>query len=1180
MKSLQNFLFELSELDVRLWVDGDRLRCNAPEAALTPAVCAELAERKAEILKFLNQANRAACSTLEPIQPVPRDGNIPLSFGQQGLWFLDQLERESIAYNQLFAIHLKGSLNVAVLEQALTEIIRRHEILRTSFNTSDGQPVQVIAPNLNFRLSVVDLLGLPEANQLAEFQQLAISELERPFHLAQLPLLRVTLLQLKEAEHVLLFTIHHIIADGWSGGIIIRELGALYKALLTGEPCPLPELSIQYADFAHWQQQWLREVAFAEQLTYWKQQLAGAPPVLQLPSDRPRPAIQTFRGATTTLKVEADVAQRLKQLSQQEGATLFMTLLASFQVLLYRYTNQDDICIGTTLANRRSRELELLIGFFVNTVVLRTNLSGNPSFQEVLGRVRRVALEAYKHGDFPFNLLVEQLQPERNLSNTPLFQVMFVLENAPTDTLELPGLTLSPLEIPIKTAKFDLTLSMRETEQGLFGTFEYNTDLFDADTITRMVGHFQTLLSAIVANPQQCLCELPLLTEVEQYQLLREWNDTQAEYPLDQCIHQLFEAQVEQTPDAVAVVFEDEQLTYRQLNQRVNQLAHYLRTLGVKPEVLVGICLERSLEMVVGLLGILKAGGAYVPLDPAYPQKRLAFMVSDAQVSVLLTNEKLVKKLPDLTANPNQSVVHLDTKADVINQQSNSNPVHEVTPDNLAYVLYTSGSTGTPKGVLGCHRGAVNRLNWNPYPFTQEDICCQKTSLNFVDSVWEIFAPLLHGRPTVIISDESLKDPHQLVQTLCTRQVTRIVLVPSLLRVLLDTFPDLQSRLPKLKYWVSSGEALSVELCDRFRERMSQSILINLYGSSEVAADVTWYDTTNRQFPQCVSIGRPISNMQVYVLDNYLQPVPIGVPGELYVSGEGLARGYLNRPELTAEKFIPNPFKIQNSKYPSGRTKPYKIKNSYSERLFKTGDLACYLPDGNIKFLGRIDHQVKIRGFRIELGEIEAVLSQYPEVQEAVVIVREDRPGDKRLVAYIVSNQEQAPNTSKLRNSLKEQLPDYMVPLVLVVLEALPLTPNGKVDRQALPVPEQRHSEPETAFVTPQTPIEKELADIWSEVLNIEQVGIYDNFFDIGGHSLIATQLMSRVQTRLDVEIPLRELFASPTIKELAETLELALIAQSSSMKIDEMLDLIEGIDEEEAQKIFALNEQQYQGLN
>jgi amino acid adenylation domain-containing protein len=1164
MKSIQEFLSYLSELDVRLWLDGNRLRCNAPQEVLTPALQSELAERKSEIIQFLNQVNLAASSTIESIQPIPQGEKPPLSFAQQGLWFIDQLEGGSATYNQLLAISLKGSLNAVILEQALAEIVRRHDILRTTFKNVDGEPIQEIDPNLNITLAVVNWSNLPQAEQLVQIQQFAISQIDRPFNLAQGSLLRVTLLQLNEAESVLLLTMHHIIADAWSGGIIMRELAALYEVFSAGKPSPLPDLSIQYADFAYWQQR-LRGAVLEEQLSYWKQQLEGAPPVLQLPSDRPRPAVQTSRGAIAPLHLGVEVTEQLKQFSQQEGATLFITLLAAFGTLLTRYTNQEDICIGTTIANRDSRELNALIGYFVNTVVMRTDLSGNPSFRDLLRRVRQVAWDAYDRKDLPFHLLVEKLQPERDLSYTPVFQVMFVLENAPTDTLELPGLSLSRYELPIATAKFDLTLSMRETEQGLIGKFEYNTDLFDADTITRMVGHFQTLLSAIVDNPQQRVYELSLLTEAERHQLLVEWNDTKAEYPQKACIHQLFEAQVEQTPDAVAVISGNEQLTYRELNQRANKIAHYLRTLGVKPEVLVGICLERSLEMVVGLLGILKAGGAYVPLDPAYPQKRLAFMVSDAQVSVLLTNEKLVEKLPDLTANPNQTLVYLDTNKDAINQQNNSNPVHKVTLDNLAYVFYTSGSTGTPKGVLSCHRSAVNRLNWNPYSCTEEDICCQKTSLNFVDSVGEIFAPLLHGRPTVIISDETLKDPHRLVQTLSSQQVTRIVLVPSLLRVLLDTFPDLQSQLPKLKYWVSSGEALSVELCDRFRERMPQSILINLYGSSEVAADVTWYDTTNRQFPQCVPIGRPISNMQVYVLDNYLQPVPIGVPGELYVSGEGLARGYLNRPELTAEKFITNPFKSQNS---------------YSERLFKTGDLACYLPDGNIKFLGRIDHQVKIRGFRIELGEIEAVLSQYPEVQEAVVIVREDRPGDKRLVAYIVPNQEQVPNTSKLRNSLKEQLPDYMVPSVLVVLKALPLTPNGKVDRQALPVPEQRHSEPETAFVTPQTPIEKELADIWIEVLNIEQVGIYDNFFDIGGHSLIATQLMSRVRTRLGVEIPLRELFAFPTIKELSEIVELALIANSSSTKIDEMLDLIEGIDEEEAQKIFALSEQQYQGLN
>ncbi len=1138
-----------------------------------------LSPKKQALLQALLQAEGVESRTPQKISRRKDDASIPLSFAQTRLWFLNQLQPGTAIYTIPGAFRLKGLLNIAALQSSFNEIIRRHEALRTTFTTVEGQPVVAIAPAPTdedvlspYTLSVTDLRYLPDTEREVVAQKQAIEEIQRPFDLERGPLLRTTLLRLGEEEFILVLTIHHIVADGWALGLLIRELAVFYETFSTQKPMlqpaklsPLPELPIQYADFADWQRQWLQGEVLETQLSYWKQQLGGDLPVLQLPSDRPRPIRQTFQGKSNSFVLSQRLSTAIASLASSEGATLYMTLLAAFKVLLYRYTGQENILVGSPVANRNRTETEGLIGVFVNTLVMRTHLDDNLSFRELLGRVREVVLGADAHQDLPFEKLVEELQPDRNTSHSPLFQVMFVLQNAPVESLVFSSLTLEPIILDKGTAEYDLTLNISETREGIHCRVEYNTDLFDDTTIFRMMGHFQTLLEGIVMDCEQRISHLPLLTQMERYQLLGEWNDTQAEYPRNVCIHQLFEAQVEKTPDAVAVVFDNEQLTYRELNQRANQLAHFLKKLGVKPEVLVGICLEPSLNRVVGLLGILKAGGAYLPLDPTYPQKRLAFMLSDAQVLVLLTNEKLVKKLPDLTANPNQSVVYLDTKADAINQQSTSNPVHEVTPDNLVYVLYTSGSTGTPKGVLGCHRGAVNRLNWNPYPFTQEDICCQKTSLNFVDSVWEIFAPLLHGRPTVIISDENLKDPHQLVQTLSTQQVTRIVLVPSLLRVLLDTFEDLQTRLPKLKYWVSSGEALSVELCDRFRERMPQSILINLYGSSEVAADVTWYDTTNRKFPQCVPIGRPISNMEVYVLDNYLQPVPIGVPGELYVSGEGLARGYLNRPELTAEKFISNPFKIQNY---------------YSQWLYKTGDLACYLPDGNIKFLGRIDHQVKIRGFRIELGEIEDVLSQYPEVQEAVVIVREDRPGDKRLVAYIVPNQEQVLNTSKLRNSLKEQLPDYMVPSVLVVLEALPLIPNGKVDRQALPVPEQRHSEPETAFVTPQTPIEKELANIWSEVLNIEQVGIYDNFFDIGGHSLIATQLMSRVRTRLGVEIPLRELFGSPTIKELSEIVELALVANSSSPKIDEMLDLIEGIDEDEAQKIFALSEQEYQGFN
>jgi amino acid adenylation domain-containing protein len=670
-----------------------------------------------------------------------------------------------------------------------------------------------------------------------------------------------------------------------------------------------------------------------------------------------------------------------------------------------------------------------------------------------------------------------------------------------------------PIEGLQRGAAFDLDLAVVEAGSSLQFCWQYNTDLFDASTVHRMAGSYQTLLEGILTNPEDRVSALPLLTQAERHQLLVEWNDTKVEYPFDKCIHQLFEEQVELTPDAEAVLFEDKQLTYRELNQRANCLAHHLRTLGVGPEVLVGICVERSLEMVVGLLGILKAGGAYVPLDPAYPQERLAFMLEDAQVPVLLTQRQLVESLPKHQAR----ILCLDTDWEVIERQSEENLISEVKLDNLAYVIYTSGSTGTPKGVLGTHRGTVNRCFWNPYPFIEEDICCQKTSLNFVDSVWEIFAPLLHGLPTVIIPDRAVKDINQFLQTLSKQNVTRLVLVPSLLRAILDSFPDLDRRLPQLKYWICSGETLPIEPCQQFREQMPQRVLINLYGSSEVAADVTWYDATH--CVEKVPIGRPIANTQVYILDAQKQPVGIGVPGELYIGGAGLARGYLNRPKLTNEKFISHHAQM---------------------RLYKTGDKARYLPDGNIEYLGRFDNQVKIRGFRIELGEIEVAIAQHTAVRETVVIAREDVPDQKYLAAYIVPNHSYAIASSDLRGFLKQKLPDYMIPGVFVVLDALPLTPNGKVDRRALPAPEFQ-PELEQSLLAPRTPIEEMLTSIWADVLRIELVGVHHNFFELGGHSLLATQVISRVRDTLAVELPLRSLFEAPTIAELASRVELEL---------------------------------------
>jgi aspartate racemase len=1114
----RELLSYLRSVGVRLWADGDRLRYSAPQGILTPVLCTELAERKADILSFLRQAHLPASSTLPPILPIPRGQDLPLSFAQQRLWFLEQLQPGSAAYTMSAALRLKGLLNTTALEQSLCEIVRRHEIFRTTFSAVDGRPVQVISSVMDVKLRRVELQALPESERESETQQWSTQEAQRPFDLAQGLLMRAVLLHLAAEEHVLLLTMHHIIFDGWSKGVFWRELTVLYDAFTAGKPSPLPELSIQYADFAHWQQQWLQGEVLETQLAYWKQQLAGLP-TLQVPTDRPRPAVQTFHGARQSVVISLSLMQALKHLSQQCAVTLFMTLLAAFQALLHRYTGQDDIPVGSLIANRNRVELEALIGFFINTLVLRTDLSGDPTFRALLDRVREVCLGAYTHQDLPFEKLLEQLRPPRDLSRNPLFQVMFVLHNTPRQVPTLAGLTVSPQEIDGQTARFDLTLDLWETPEGLRGWFEYNTDLFDVATIIRMAEHLQTLLESIVANPKQHLSQLLLLTADERQCLLVEWNTTQMDYPHDHCLHQVFEVQVAQTPDAIALICEGELLTYRELNRRANQVAYHLRELGVGPEILVGLCMERSLEMVVGLLGILKAGGAYVPLDPAYPLERLAFMLADAQVPAVLTQDRFIAYLPS----PGVQVICLDSEWDIFARQSDQNLVSGVWADNLAHVLYTSGSTGMPKGVLGTHRATLNVLAWlwQAYSLTPQEVCVQKTSMSFVDSIQELLAPLLCGFPTVLIPDEVLKDLDQFVQTLAAHHVTRILLVPSLLRALLDTYDDLQRQLPHLQLWFTGGEVLPRELWERFQARMPQSRLVNIYGASEDAADATWYDTgsMNKNLVS-VPIGRPIANTQTYVLDRSLQPVPIRVPGELHVGGAGLARGYLNRPELTAEKFIPHPFS----------TEP-------GARLYKTGDLARYLPDGNLEYLGRLDHQVKIRGFRIELCEVEAGLEQHAAIRQAVVLAREYAPGDARLVAYIITSQEPAPTSSELRGFLKAKLPEYMVPAAFVVLEALPLTPSGKVDRQALPQPEWSRPQLESALVVPQDALEHQLAQIWQDLLGVKPIGMQDDFFELGGHSLLAVQLFAQIEKCTGKRLPLATLFQGPTIAYLAYSL-------------------------------------------
>ncbi|MEJ6486183.1 amino acid adenylation domain-containing protein [Nostoc punctiforme UO1] len=1087
-----------------------------------------------DLLAYLLAEEGIELEQASKISPRENPATAPLSFPQARLWFLDQLQPGSDVYNIPVVVSIAGRLNVTALEQSLNEIVQRHEALRTTFTTVDRQPVQIIHSNQNLTVPIINLEAYSQSDRQTQYLQLAAQEAKQPFDLSQFPLLRAKVIRLSDEEHILLLTMHHIVSDGWSLGVLVRELAAFYDALSNHQPVPLSPLSIQYADYAIWQKQRLQGDLLETQLNYWKQQLAGSLPVLQLPTDRPRSPVQTFCGARQKLQLSKSLSQAIADLSQQAGVTPFITLLTAFKILLYRYTGQADMIVGSPVANRNQVETEDLIGFFINTVVLRTNLAGNPRFQELLASVRDVVLGAYNHQELPFEKVVETLRPERDMSQTPLFQVMFALQNAPMPALEFSGLQLTPLEIDHGTAKFDLTLDLEETPYGIKGWLEYNTDLFDPETIQRMAGHFQTLLAGIIANPEQHLSDLPLLTVPEKHQILEQWNSTQTEYPQDKSIHQLFEAQVEKTPDANALIFQDKQLTYRQLNQRANQLAHYLQKLGVQPEVRVGICVERSEELVVGLLGILKAGGAYIPLDPKYPQERLAFMLQDAQAPVLLTQKQLLDQLTGHSA----QVVCLDSDWETISQESAENPQVPVLPENNAYVLYTSGSTGQPKAVVIEHHSAVAFLDWATKVFSAEDFAgvLAATSICFDLSVFELFATLSCGGQVILV-ENALALPSLPALT----SVTLINTVPSAIAELLRV-----NGIPASVRTINlAGEPLPQKLVKQLYQQTNVQQVFNLYGPSEDTTYSTF--TLVKLEDQIVTIGRPITNTQVYVLDPYLQPVPIGVPGELYIGGCGLARGYLNQPELSAQKFIQNPFRRNRGAGEQGsRGAGEKLQQSFpsvphplcssasSERLYKTGDLVRYLPDGNLEYLGRLDHQVKIRGFRIELGEIEALLRQYPGVRDVVVMAREDRPGEKRLVAYLAAAAAEIP-VKTLRSFLGEKLPEFMIPASFVILDTLPLTPNGKVDRRSLPIPEVTCWESESEYVAPRTLVEELLTAIWSEILGLEKVGIKDNFFALGGHSLLATQVVSRVREALQVELPLRSFFAAPTVADLAE---------------------------------------------
>jgi amino acid adenylation domain-containing protein len=1051
---------------------------------------------------------------LPALEPAPRGAPLPLSCAQRRLWFLDQLGLSGHAYHLLEVVRIRGPLATGALERSLQAMHARHEVLRTRLGSRDGQPHQLVDPAAPLPVARVDLGAAPAGERANQVSALAAAEVRQPFDLAQGPLLRATLVRLGDDEHVLLLAMHHVASDGWSYAVFWRELAALYAAEIAGAPSPLPALALQYADYASWEHRWLGDDALAPSLAYWKGQLAGLSR-LELATDRPRARVPTFGGARQPIAIPARLARALRRLSAAQGATTFMTLLAAFQTLLHRYSGQRDVAVGTLIAHRTRPELEGLIGFFVNTLVLRTDFTGDPTFADLLARVRDTALGAYDHQDVPFEKLVEELHPRRELGHHPLFQVLFIFQNTPRPPLELPGLILTPVEIDPGTAKFDLTLELAETPEGLGGWLEYNTDLFEAATMARMAGHLETLLEAIAADPTARVSRVPLLTAAERHQLLVEWNATAADYPREVSIPQLFTEQVERTPRAVALVDGGRQVTYEELNRSANQLAHYLGTLGVGPGVLVGVGLPRSAAVLVAMLGVLKAGGVYVPLDPAYPRERLSFILADGRLALVLTDEA---GAPSFSA-PGTRVACLDALRGDLARQRADDPDLRVRGGDLAYVIYTSGSTGQPKGVAAPHRQVVNRLAWmwRAYPFAPGEVACQKTALNFVDSIWECLGALLQGIPTAIVPDEVVRDLGALVGALANARVTRLWLVPSLLRALLERFPDLERRLPVLRFWVTSGEAITAELYRRFEASLPSSALYNLYGISEVW-DVSWWGPPLRlgDRPR-VPIGRPIANVRVYLLDGHLEPVPVGLAGEIYVGGDGLARGYVHRPDLTAERFVPDPFAAEPD-----------------ARLYRTGDLARYLPDGTLDFLGRADDQVKLRGYRIEPREVELALEQHPAIGQAVVSAREDVPGELRLVAYVRGGREAMPTLTAIRHFLRARVPDYMLPVALVPVDRFPLTPSGKVDRRALPTPERARPDLEASFVAPRNATEATLAGIWAQLLGVAAVGVHDNFFELGGHSLLALQVLSRVHAATRVEVSLVTFFEAPTVAEVA----------------------------------------------
>jgi amino acid adenylation domain-containing protein len=1085
-------------------------------------------EKKDALLKLYLEKKKAS-NTRQEIPPLPTRENIPLSFGQERLWFLYRLEQKNPIYNRPVILRFRGKLKIAILEASINKIVDRHETLRTIFPEVNGVPVQRVQAPIEIELLIEDLIHYPENKRLAIAKKRVVMMANEPFDLETGPLVREKLYRLGLEDHILAFITHHIVFDAWSETLFVNEIAAYYEAFENQQPDGLPRLPIQYGDYAQWQRDQVKGEAYQNKLAYWVKQLKDVQ-VLELPLDQPRPASQSFEGGIYSFELPASLTRALKDFSKQEGITLFMTLLASFQVLLHRYTGKEDFVVGSPVAGRQQMDTEKLIGVFINTIAIRANLAGNPTFREYLLRTRKVILEALSYQDTPFEKVVEVTQPERMQDRHPLFQVLFNFENIPQPTEKVSNLKIERIEISLEGSQFDLSLEIIERNNKLIGTVRFNTDLFFPDTIQRISAHYRNLLEVILTKPKQKIGTLPLLSKIEQHQILVRWNNTHAEYPSNYCIHELFEKQVERIPDHLAVISppdigrkESEKfLTYRELNERANQLAHYLRKLGVGADDLVTICMERSLELIVGILGILKAGGAYVPLDPSYPEERLLTMVEDIGGKVIITQKNLAK----IFFYKERPVICLDSDWGKILTENIENPVLNTTSGNLAYVIYSSGSTGMPKGIMIGHKSLVNYI-WfglNEYSINEGSNILQFSSISFDMSVAEIFSGLISGASLILRSEEMVYSISSFFEVCDKYQISHLKLPTPFWAQVSHALDGNQIRFPASLKWISAaGDRLKKEdILPWQKYRTNHPVLVNEYGPSETTGSTTYFIlSVNDVFTSQPPIGRPIPNVQTYILDEHLCPLPVGAIGELYIGGSGVGRGYLNQPGLTAEKFIPNPFS----------TEP-------GSRFYKSGDLARYLSDGNIDFVGRIDQQVKIRGYRVELGEIESVLGNHEAIKQTIVQAFEHPSGGKYLVAYIILNYGHPADGNEFQKYLKQKLPGFMVPDKYVILDSFPMTPSGKINRLMFPTPKYTRPKLNSQVIAPRTPIEKTLVIIWTEVLGIPVIGVNDNFFELGGHSLMVTQVVSRINQQYPMSLTIRNIFDTPTIADLATVIE------------------------------------------